>query len=294
MSDGPARVAERDVRQQREPISPGVGSIMSLPLDLARSVYKRVRRRRAAPAPLKRVFFLHLPKCGGTSVDEALKTIYSRAGHGVTHLDPVASKRAATIAGDDPRRARTRLLLYEMSRSDRRYISGHFSYSEEAWNAFGDDWHFLTLLREPVSRWYSHYFFDRYKADDHARISEPIEVFVESERARRFGRNYVERLIPSGVEAEADDTVDRAIANLQRFSLVGVLEELDTFTRDCKRLLGVSVAVEHRNRSPRTTQQRTEEVSPAIAARVVALCEPNRRVYEAVRARIRQRVSWMT
>jgi hypothetical protein len=264
-----------------------------LPLDLARSAFRRMRLRASRPpTPLGRSFFLHLPKCGGTSVDEALKGAYGRAGHAVTHLDPVASKRAATIAGEPQRDARTRLLLYEMSRGHSRYISGHFSYSEQAWDAFGGDWHFVTLLREPVARWYSHYYFDRDKDDDHARISEPIEVFVGSERGRKFGRHYVDRLLPAG-DGDDPDAVDRAIEILQRFSAVGVLEELGTFVRDCERLLGVSLEVGHLNRSPRASGRRRDEVTPEIASRVEALCEPNRRVYEAVRARIAEQGSWI-
>ena len=252
----------------------------------------RVRRGGRKLSSMKKLFFLHIPKCGGTSVNHELQKSYIRAGYRVTHIDPYASKRGAVIACENLRDFRSRLLLYEMSRSHSQYISGHLSYSEQVWKNFSDEWHFLTVLREPVARWYSHYFYDRYKTGDHFRIHEPLEVFVESKRAQHLGRNYVEALTAKG-EAEADDAVDRAIANLQRFSLVGVLEETDKFIRDCDQFLGVSIKLKQQNKNPRTKEQQENEISSEIAERVSALCEPNTRIYEAVRARIIQQGSWL-
>jgi hypothetical protein len=68
---------------------------------------------------------------------------------------------------------------------------------------------------------------------------------------------------------------------------------MDIFTSDCERFLGTALPQEHRNRNPRTAEQMQEEVSPEVDARVRALCEPNRRIYDAVLARIQANGSWL-
>lgn len=261
-------------------------------VDHALSFYMKIRRRSGNSSSMKRLIFLHIPKCGGTSIDQALQKKYIRAGYRITHINSHASKRGAEIACENLRDFRSRLLLYEMALNRTQYISGHISYSEQAWKNFSDEWHFMTVLREPVARWYSHYFFNRYKTDDHFRINEPLEVFVESKLAQYLGRNYVQVLTANG-EAYTDKAVEQAIANLQRFPLVGVLEEIDTLLRDCERFLSVSIKPKLVNQNPRTKQQQKDEITPEIAERVNALCEPNRCVYEAIRLRIIQQGSWL-
>lgn len=255
--------------------------------DLARSVYKKIIPQNEAG--LERLMFLHLPKCGGTSLHAALNGVYVHRNHHVTHLDPHASKKAAKILGDSIQDFRIRLLLYHMAHEKSRYISGHYAFSERAWNEFGNKWKFMTVLREPVARWYSTYFYNKYKTNsDHFRIHEPLDVFVESETARGEGNMYVQLLTE---DRDAEDAVKRVIGNLQRFHLVGVLEEMDTLVRDCERVLGVSLKVGQKNTSPRTEQE--DEITPEIDKRVRLLCEPNLRVYEAVRERIIQQGSWL-
>lgn len=262
--------------------------------DLAQSIFNQLHLRNSRS--LDPLLFLHLPKCGGTSLDAALRDIYLQRRHGAVHLDPQASKWAAETAGDPILDFRARMLLYHMAQSRNRYVSGHYSYSQQAWDAFSDEWKFMTVLREPVARWYSAYFYNKYKTNsEHCRIHEPLEIFVMSKAAKKAGNVYV-RLLTAGVGTEdvgTEDTVDRAIANLYRFHLVGVLEEIDVLVQDCKQTLGVSLNLGWQNASPRTKSDQADEVTPEIDKHVRALCEPSLRVYEAARARITSQGSWL-
>lgn len=262
-------------------------------IDRALFTYRKGQRYIGKPFSMKPLFFLHLPKCGGNSVNEELQKKYIRAGYHLTHLNPYASKWAAEIAGENLRDFRSRLLLYEMAQKNSQYISGHFSYSEQAWKAFSHKWHFMTMLREPVARWYSFYFFNRYKAEDHFRIDEPLDVFIESKRASDYGQDYIEKLTDIDQETELEYASKQAIANLQRFSLVGILEESDIFIRDCEQFLGVPIKIKHLNKNPRTIQQQKNEISAEIAERVNKLCEPNRHIYETIKAKILKQGSWL-
>ncbi|MEM8598295.1 MAG: hypothetical protein AAGF99_00100 [Bacteroidota bacterium] len=263
---------------------------------ILRSLYRKVRPRPARPAiDLERLFFLHVPKCGGTSINTALERAYRAAGAGAVHLDPHAAARAADLSGDGLRRHKEQVLLYFMA-GHHRYISGHFNYSAAAWDTFGDAWRYVTVLREPVARWLSNYFYNRYKTNtDHYRIDEPLEAFVETDRARFYGGNYVTSLSTTRLisEASSDEAIGQAVANLERFAVAGVLEHLGTFASDCERYFGVSLDIGHRNANPRTAGQQQEEISPELMERIRALCAPNLQVYEAALNRIDTHGSWL-
>lgn len=239
---------------------------------------------------LEKLLFIHLPKCGGSSLHAALQDAYARNGFETTKLDAHASKDAAGIAGDGIQDFRVQLLIYHLSREQNRYVAGHYALSETVWEEFGDQWKFMTVLREPVARWYSSYFYNRYKDGGHFRISESLEVFIESETARAEGDMYVRLL---AADSDSDGAVERATQNLQRFHLVGVVEDLDALVRDCRQLLGIDIDIGHRNAGPRPQSSRRDEITPEIDRRVRQLCEPNLRVYEAVRERISSEGSWL-
>lgn len=255
-----------------------------------RSAYRRLKARERKVLP--RLAFVHIPKCGGTSLKTALQDVYSRRGNTTLWLDPHASKRAADVADADLYALRAHLLLYHLAQRRPRYITGHYTFSEAAWEAGPEPWAFLTVLRDPVARWYSAYFYNRHKTNsDHFRIHEPLAEFVETERAQKMGRTYVRRLT---ADRKAPDAVETVILTLQRFDVVGVLEEMDALVRDCERVVGERLSVPILNTSPRGERERADEITPAIEAKVRALCAPDLRIYEAVRERIMRDGGWTT
>lgn len=256
------------------------------PTDLARRAYRTLRRRTRPDLP--RLSFLHLPKCGGTSLNAALNAHYVRAGYETVGLDAHASKKAADAVGETLQDFRSDLYLYYLARERLRYLSGHFTFSELAWDVADGRWAFLTMLRDPVARWYSAYFYGRYKThSDHFRITRPLAEHAEHQWARGPQSMYARFL---GVAGEGQ--VGRAIATLERFDLVGVLEESETLVRECERVLGVGLSLERKNASPRSAEEQQDEVTPEIDRLVREIVEPDRRIYDAVRERIARRGTW--
>lgn len=234
----------------------------------------------------KKIVFLHIPKCGGTSIGQAIQASYgfweclSRQNFG--HLDSAASLKGSRLSGEELMAYREKLLLYFLSNPQYKYISGHFSYSETAVVEFGGEWHFITVLRHPVSKWFSQYFFNRNKISDHFKIEADLESYVESEEGIALGSDYVRKLTQGfhGTEAASKEAVTQAIENLKKFALVGVLERLDVFARDFRRLFGAKLFLEKKNRNPVSRKKQRQETTEEIRKRVEEICQPDMEVYQ--------------
>ena len=237
-----------------------------------------------------RVFFLHLPKAGGTSIMRAL-----RLAMGPRHLlrptaqfllSVTASDAMAAQAGLTRRQARDVLLQYALADARARFVGGHFWFHEAIFDPRDEPWHPVTLLRDPVDLFFSNYFYNLDSERKTQRITQPLEEFVESERASVLAVDQVRRLVPAepSTDPRSDAGVDQAIANLGRFAVVGVLEDLERFGDAYAARFGPRPSFGQRNTGE---VRRRAAVPDAVRRRVVELCEPSRRLYEAARDRSR-------
>ena len=156
------------------------------------------------------IFYLHIPKCGGTSVRHAIDSCYRtsdgrRSRHAIA-LDPVASAQVIRMTDhtdypDDTSddypilKFREHLLLYVMSQENTKYISGPFTFSETAYREFRGKYAFITVLRDPVKRWISSYFFNKYTEKLHRRIKTDFATYLRSHFGRSQGYEYIKFLI---------------------------------------------------------------------------------------------------
>ncbi len=183
---------------------------------------------------------------------------------------------------------REHLLLYFMADSRYRFISGHMSFSETAHRRFSDEWEFIILLRHPVTRWLSHYHFDRFKQDSHTKISLDLDQFLKTERARQLGSEYVSRLAPReanvGVSSEA--AIAEARQNLAKFSLIGVTERLDLYREEFKKRYGSPITLSRVNASPAPDLLQQSLDDEEICSKVEELCQPDMLVYQYALAQL--------
>ena len=139
---------------------------------------------------------------------------------------------------------RERLLIEQLSNPHMQYISGHFPFSNQAFQEFAQEWNFVTVLRNPVDRWFSLYFFNRYKHSDHAKLNTNLEQYIESGEGIFHGLSYVRaftdwKKVPNLLsldQTSLNEAVDQAIKNLNNFTLVGILEKMDVFNKDFQNL----------------------------------------------------------
>ncbi len=198
----------------------------------------------SAPFP-ERVVHVHIPKTAGTALAEAF-----RRAHG-DRIRVYPERFEAEFGQHDY--------------ADYNFFSGHIGY--EVANEIGGDW--ITVLRDPVDRFLSTYYFLRqsfnsgtersYKAyltarfdlDQFARISD--EPVLEDElrdrmtwqlaHSHRLARR--QELIESGIGE--DGLVGLAIAHLKRFAVVGLQTDMPGLAEAIRRKFNVALTVERIN-----------------------------------------------
>lgn len=235
----------------------------------------------------QRVVFHHAPKCGGTSVGRALRKRYWLSQ--VTVI-PESSFRAleAFLGGGERERLlvdvldlREQMLLYHLF-EDVRCISAHVRFSTAAHARFAQRYRFVTILREPIARFHSHYRYSFGKAGAHGRIEEPFEAFLDTDRARRLGATYTEYYsgLPKDADFRSEEAVEAAAANLARFDAVGRLDDPPDFEEQLRAVLGVRIRIGHENKGRPAARGTTER--PDLAEKVAELCAPDLAIWRSV------------
>lgn len=239
----------------------------------------RARRTFPNAAPKHPSVFFHMPKCGGTSLSEAMYATVP-LNHRIGVIDAISTRRAAAILNfgkDDPRLChedlaegqkvfdfREGLMLQHMA-WDTMLIHGHLLWSEKADAHFGDTYKYVTLLRDPVGRTVSNF-----RMAQRTGVSDgDVDAYLESDLARRQSTVFLRYL--AGRNDIAIDDVPEALAlaksRLEQFALIGFLDETDTFFERYKAIFGVPLRMAKLNAAPKQSSgfdadqvQRFEEI----------------------------------
>jgi sugar phosphate isomerase/epimerase len=251
---------------------------------------KKLHHKVDALVTPSRVVFHHVPKCGGTSVGRALRKRYILSQATVKPEESFRAFAAYTGRVDreqmlvDVASLREQMMLYHLY-DDVRCVSLHVPFSDVAYAHFNARYKFITILREPVSRFVSHYFWSYGKPDAHARIEEDFEAFLGTARARRLGASYVEYYsgAPMAPDLADPELIARAIGNLhERFDVVGRLDDLVGFQAKLRQTLGVRIKVGHENKARQPQATRKTMVTPELMARAREVCAPDIAVWDAM------------
>ena len=252
----------------------------------------------------EKIFYLHIHKCGGISFKQAIQSCYQTLNgvkqHQMYHLlDSKASFNAfkqlvdkadfpwneSLIDDTDDYlelKFRESLLLYYMNQNHINYVGGHFSFSNAAYHYFSDQYAFVTVLRHPVDRWISLYFWRRYNKQGHRNIDNDITTHLKSELGKKQGCGYVKFL--GGVNKEGDyaspQAINRAKENLHKFKVVGCLEYQENFLEQFEEQFGRKLKIKQLNKSPKSASYKKSIITEEIKAEIRELCKPDMEVYQ--------------
>lgn len=199
--------------------------------------------------------FLHVPKCGGTTLTRWLESLFS--DDRCFQVDPLDIRRSKGELACMPAEERARIDL----------LLGHLSYG----------WHelvprpcsYFTILREPIGRVVSHYSYVRWMTSHEHYLRDVVEAedmslgeYVASGVCDEVNNGQVRLL--SGVEdivqepygessvrygSNDRELLDRALENIvSHFAVVGVLENFDAGVRALCDAWGIPRSMRPRDR----------------------------------------------
>ncbi|MEO8548280.1 MAG: sulfotransferase family 2 domain-containing protein [Sphingomicrobium sp.] len=246
---------------------------------------KRLHQRATDLLCGRPVVFHHVPKCGGTSLGRALRRAYILSQGTVTPHESLKAFNAAQNAGrrlaiGHVSELREMMLLY-MLYSHTRCVSAHIPFSDAAYEEFADRYLFVTILRDPVDRFISNYYWSHKHPKGLNYIPEPFEEFVLSERARLSGSTYVRYFCGEPGQEFSAKHVDAAIRNLHRMNCVGFLDEVGRFEAALQTLTGRPLKIGRENVG-NTGAKRDAILSGALRDRVLEACSLDREIWNAI------------
>lgn len=189
-------------------------------------------------------FFMHIPKCGGTSISEAIASTVPMNDR-VGPIDANATRRAASLIhadknelllyhddlpnGETVYEIREQLLLMHMA-WETELIFGHVPFSSRADRHFRENYKYITIMREPYARLVSNYNGSK----RHGLIDMEFGDYLESDVGRRHAFTTL-RYFTNRHELDSEsaaDVVEEALETAKLFSVIGHLEDLDKFSSD--------------------------------------------------------------
>ena len=241
-----------------------------------------------------RIVFVHVPKCAGSAVRNSLyRAVYPallKSTRVCCEIDVVASVTAGKLLGIDAMTCRQAVLIHALSDPFTRFVAGHI-FADPAMVEQFSHWQFITVLREPTSRFISAYVFNRHRPFVPSKVECSFAEFLETDRARLEGSRmtqYFSGMSAGELEVRRQVGITAALQNLDRFLSVGFVDDLRNWERSISGALGRRVRIEHRNSSPKPDLRVELEQSPTLLGRVEELCAVDREFYAAAKMRFTQ------
>jgi len=238
----------------------------------------------------ERLLFLHVPKCGGNSIRIALSEAYNwplfNSRRRFFNVHPERTRRLAARAGRPVDELRDELLRYHLSDGRIRLATGHLHWPAGFREQFPDV-SIVTVLRDPVSRFLSHYYGAREGRGpraSHTRLS--LEAFLDGPQARRAGRTYLRYF---GGDRDEPDALDQARRRLADVDVLGILEDLPAFAQAFRARLGAPLLIPHANAGALRRERADEELTEALDARIREIVEADQILYDFVGTEVARR-----
>ena len=229
--------------------------------------------------------YMHPPKCAGTSIVRSLRIRFLWKGMGLSAhsmrpvLDGCSEQLDYASYQCKAHQAADAVAAHRLVHGT-QMVAGHFWYGEYL-RMLDTSVHRMTVLRDPVQRFISHY---RYLVWKHGLELEFAE-FLTTDKAKQLGSIYgfyFANRYPA-TSADEDEIVEVATSTLQTFSVIGDVNDVGGFLRNAKQKIGGPLIRFSTNQTPKSMSSRWDaNVTDENRFRIMDLTSIDQRIYDTV------------
>lgn len=230
--------------------------------------------------------FIHIPKSGGISIDLAMREQFAKAGQPRFSREGAIEMSLATFNqkvndldsiakfSDHHAKQLSGLLAYYLSQ-DWQYISGHVCSNKYLLEQYGQQKNFVTVLREPKSRFISNYIYN--KLTNPLPLMAPNNINSDNligevdrilEHRRGWQMANVMSMCITGrfAEDETDATYMQTefLNNLEKFKVVGFLDDLNGFSEQVKTISKKEILIGNHNTTDSFLDEKKQEIKSTL------------------------------
>lgn len=247
--------------------------------------------------------FVHVPKSGGISIDLAMRAQFAKANQPrfsregaiamslATYNQDIINLDSIAQFSDHHAQQLNGLLAYHLAQNW-QYISGHVSTNQHIIKQYSKQYSFITVLREPVSRFVSNYIYN--KLTNSLPIMAPnnlnsdnliAEVNSILDHRRGWQMANVMSMCITGRfaknETDAEHMQTEFSKNLESYKVVGFLNNLDSFSQQIKSLSNKQINIGSHNTTDSFLDENKQQIKntlqsyfnePAVNTKLKNLC----------------------
>jgi hypothetical protein len=231
------------------------------------------------------VIYIHPPKCAGTSVVRSLRLRFLWKGMGLTahSMRPLLDNSAPPLSYIEyeilANQAADTIAAHRITNGG-RLVAGHFWYGKYL-RLVDASVHRMTVVRDPVKRFLSHYRYLVWKFG----LKQDLDEFLAGDRAKQLGSTYgfyfANQYPDQG--AEENVIVDSAVETLRKFTLIGDVSDTTAFLKAVKSKIGGPLFSLRSNRTPSSVQPDiASKITDHQREQIAKITSVDRAIYDAV------------